>query len=118
MADQYLALLIFAAIAVLVPLSTLLFSRMVRPNTEENDVKTLTYESAEQSVGQHVEIMHEYLHYFIAFLAFEIVGVIVLIWSTFSRGAQIGSGMYMVFLMIFGFVFEVFLLAISRSGVK
>lgn len=115
MADQYLQILIFAIIAVLVPLSTLLFSKMVRPRSDNNDVKTLVYESAEESVGQKVEIMHEYLHYFIAFLAFEIIGVIVIIWSTFSRTAQSADGMYIILLLIFGFVFEIFLLGISRG---
>lgn len=118
MADQYLQMLIFAAIAVFVPLSTLMFSKMVRPRSDNNDVKTLTYESAEQSVGQKVEVMHEYLHYFVAFLAFEIIGVIVIIWSTFSRSVQSSSGQYIVLLLVFGFVFEVFLLGMSRSKVR
>ncbi|MDE1874074.1 MAG: NADH-quinone oxidoreductase subunit A [Candidatus Micrarchaeota archaeon] len=118
MVDQYLQVLIFAVIAVLVPVSTLLFSKMVRPRSDKNDVKTLVYESAEESLGQKVEIMHEYLHYFVAFLAFEIIGVIVIIWSTFTRGVQGSSGLYMVLLLIFGLVFEALLLAISRSKVQ
>ncbi len=117
MADQYLQLLVFVIIAALIPISMLIFSMMVRPRSDENKVKKLVYESAEESVGQKVEIMHEYLHYFIAFLAFEIIGVIVLIWSTFARAAQSSSGFYVVLLLIFGFVFEVFLLGISRSKV-
>ncbi|MDE1854995.1 MAG: NADH-quinone oxidoreductase subunit A [Candidatus Micrarchaeota archaeon] len=117
MADQYLQILIFAIIAVLVPLSALLFNKMVRPRSDNNDVKTLPYESAEESVGQRVEIMQEYMHYFVAFLAFEIIGVVVLIWSTFTRAAQASSGLYVVLLLVFGLVIEAFLLGLSRSKV-
>ncbi len=117
MADQYLQILIFAMIAVLVPVSALLFSRMVRPKSDNNEVKTLVYESAEESVGERVEIMHEYLHYFVAFIAFEIIGVVVIIWTTFTKSAQSSSGVYIMLLLFSGLIFEAFLLGMSRSKV-
>jgi NADH:ubiquinone oxidoreductase subunit 3 (subunit A) len=117
MADQYVQLLIFAVIAALIPASALIFNRLVRPRAEDNEVKTLAYESAEESVGQRVEIMHEYMHYFVAFLAFEIIGVIVIIWSTFTRAAQVSDWIYMAALIVFGLVIEAFLLGMSRSRV-
>lgn len=115
MVDQYLQIVVFAIIAVAVPLSALLFSMLVRPRSDSNRVKTLVYESAEETIGERVEIMHEYLHYFLAFLAFEIISVVVIIWSTFTRQAQGAAGPYVLLLLAFGFVLEVFLLGISRS---
>ena len=117
MADQYLQLLIFAIIAVLIPTSALLFSKLVRPRSDENAVKTKVYESGEESVGEKVEIMHEYMHYFVAFLAFEIIGVVVIIWSTFARAAQATSGPYIVALLAFGIVIEMLVFGVSRSKV-
>ncbi len=114
MPDTYIELIIFAAIAAFIPLSMLIFSSLVRPRSDNNDVETLPYESAEESFGGKVEIMHEYLHYFVAFLAFEIIAIIVIIWSTFTRSAQITNGTYVIALLIMGFVFEIFLLGISK----
>ena len=115
MLSVYAQIVIFALIAVFIPLSLLLFSRLVRPRSSNNEVQTLAYESAEESIGQKVEIMHEYLHYFTVFLAFEIISVVVIIWSTFSRQAQSSSGLYIIALLIFGLVFEALLLFTSRS---
>lgn len=118
MAGQYLAIAIFAAIALLIPFSALLFSQLVRIRSDNNDVETKVYESAEETIGQRVDVMHEYLHYFVAFLAFEILGVIIIIWSTFTKQGQQLSGLYVIGLVIFGFVLEVFLFGISRSRVE
>lgn len=115
MADTYLQIIIFALVALLIPLSMLLFSRLVRPRSRDSDVETLSYESAEESIGQKVEIMHEYLHYFTLFIAFEIIGVIEIIWSTFPRQAQSASGTYIELLLIFGLVFEALLFGIIKS---
>lgn len=116
MADQYLQVAIFAIIAVLIPASMLLFSMLVRPKNKSNKVQVLSYESAEETIGQRVEIMHEYLHYFIAFLSFEIIGVIVIIWSTFARSAQSLNGVYIIFLLLLGVLFEFLLLRLSRGN--
>jgi NADH:ubiquinone oxidoreductase subunit 3 (subunit A) len=118
MVDQYLAVAIFAVVALLIPLSAMLFSKLVRIKSDSNDVKTKVYESAEETVGERVEPMHEYLHYFVAFLAFEMLSVIVIVWSTFTRQGLQGSGLYVIGLLVFGFVLEVFLFGISRSRVE
>ena len=61
-------------------------------------------------------MMKEYAHYFVLFLAFEIVGVIVILWSTFAR--QLGStgDLRMELFLAAGFVMAMFVLALSRSG--
>jgi len=113
--DQYLLVVIFAVVAILIPASMLVFSRLVRPRSDNNDVETLPYESAEESFGGKVEIMHEYLHYFVAFLAFEIISIVIIIWSTFPKQVLLSNGTYMIALLVFGFIFEILLMAISKS---
>ncbi len=93
----------------------LLFSRMVRKSPGNNEVQRSPYESAEESTGQRVEIMHEYLHYFTMFLAFEVLGVIVILWSTFSRVGQASSGIYIASLLVFGLIFEIFMLMMAKN---
>ncbi len=115
MADQYVLVAILGAVALFIPVSMLMFSRLVRPQGDENEVQKIPYESAEVPFGKKMEVMHEYLHYFVAFLAFEIISVIVIIWSTFQKAALSASSAYVFYLLIFGLVFEVFLLAISKK---
>ncbi|MGA3020894.1 MAG: NADH-quinone oxidoreductase subunit A [Candidatus Micrarchaeales archaeon] len=117
MAFSYVQVTVFALVSVLVPLSLLLFSKLVRPRGKGNSVQRLPYESAEETIGENVEIMHEYLHYFSLFLAFEMVAAIIIIWSTFSREAQASSGIFLVLLLLFGIGFELLLLGIARSKV-
>lgn len=115
MADAYLQIIVFALIAVFVPLFLLLFSKLVRLRGNGNEVQTLVYESAEESVGQRVEIMHEYLHYFAIFLAFEIIAIMVIIWSTFSGQVRNASFSYILALLSFAVVFELLVFGIIKS---
>lgn len=115
MAGAYLGILIFAAVALLVPALMLAFSRLVRPSSDGNDVETRNYESAEESVGQRISIMGEYAHYFVVFLAFEILGAIVIMWSTFARQLGSAGNLRVELLLVFGFAMAMFVLALSRG---
>jgi len=115
MADPYVQIVVFAFLAAFLPLSMLAFSKLIRPREGGNEVQKLSYESAEESIGQRVDIMREYLHYFPLFLAFEVIGIVVIIWSTFPRQAVASSGVYVISLLVFGLVFELIILGIIRS---
>lgn len=115
MADAYLGVLVFAAVALLVPALMLAFSKLVRKGSDGNEVETQPYESAEESVGGGVTMMGEYAHYFVIFLAFEILGAVAILWSTFAR--QLGPGNLRIELLLaFGFVMAMFVLALARRG--
>jgi len=117
MLNSYLQAAIFALVAILVPLSLLAFSRLVRPKSRDSKVETLPYESAEETIGSHIEIMQEYLHYFALFLAFVIVVAVMILWSTFTRELKATTWPYVMFLIIFSVVFELILLVVGRSKV-
>lgn len=116
MADAYLDLLIFAAVALLVPALMLAFSKLVRPASDGNDVETLPYESAEEGVGRNLTIMGEYAQYFAVFLAFEALAAVALLWSTFARQMGSAGNIRIEMLLAFGFVMAMFVLALSRRG--
>ena len=115
MANVSVQVLVFGIVAVLVPLSLLVFSRLVRPRTRGDEIQTSAYESAEEAVGGRVEIMHEYLHYFSIFLAFEIIGIVLIIWATVSRQTQAASGWSIMLLVAFALVFDVLALEVARK---
>ncbi len=91
MADAYLAVLIFAAVALLVPALMLAFSKLVRRESDGNDVETQNYESAVEGVGKGVTMMTEYAHYFVIFLAFEILGAVVITVEHLRQAARLGG---------------------------
>jgi NADH:ubiquinone oxidoreductase subunit 3 (subunit A) len=116
MADAYLELLIFAVVAMLVPALMLAFSKLVRPASDGNDVETGPYESAEGSVGRNSTVMGEYAQYFVLFLAFEVIGAVAILWSTFARQLGFAGNLRIELLLAFGFLMAMFVLALSRRG--
>lgn len=108
--------MIFAAVALLVPALMLAFSKLVRPASDGNDVETQNYESGEEGVGQRITMMGEYVHYFVIFLAFEILGAVVILWSTFARQLGFAGNLRIELLLVFGFVMAMFVLALGRRG--
>lgn len=116
MVYQYLQLLVFAIMALLIPAALLLVSRMMRRSGSGNRVMGKPYESAEETVGERVGMMREYLHYLVMFLAFEIIAVIVIMWSLFPRTVQVASGTYVMSFVAFGIVLEMLLLLLSRRA--
>lgn len=111
------AIVIFVLFAVFTPASMLLTSIFLRKRTVSNAVRDSSYESAEESKGSRISIMAEYLHYFGMFIAFEIIVGIILIWAPVARQSSMISGMEILGLLAVGFVFEVFVMLISKSEV-
>ena len=94
---DYLAILIFALFAVFVPVSFLMTSKMLRPRGSPNRVKNAPYESAEETIGGSRDIENEYLPFFALFLPFEIIAIIMLLWSIGARSIS-----YTTDLMVLG----------------
>lgn len=80
MASGYIALIVFVVIAVVVPVSLILTSILLRIKKRQNSVSGLNFESGERSTGIRIGIMQEYFHYFTGFMAFEIVTVVFVLW--------------------------------------
>jgi len=117
MASDYLAVLVFVIFSLLFPASLLLFSRLVRFRGDGNPVATLNFESAEESRGSRLTLMKEYFHYFSAFLAFEVIAAVILVWVITARTLPPRINMAILAFAVFGFISEAFamLIAVRRE---
>ncbi|MGC8537547.1 MAG: NADH-quinone oxidoreductase subunit A [Candidatus Micrarchaeia archaeon] len=101
----YIALIFFIAFALFIPGAFLLTSKLLRPRVPGNKAKNAPYESAEATVGSSRDIDNEYLPYFTAFLPFEIVAVIMLVWSVASSSMEYMTDVLYIMLPIFSLIF-------------
>ena len=90
---NYIAVTVFAAIAMFVPVSLLLLAKLLRHKSSGNQVKNAPYESAEATIGKNRDVINEYLPFFMLFLPFEVVAVLLLIWSSGLRQASYANGL-------------------------
>jgi NADH:ubiquinone oxidoreductase subunit 3 (subunit A) len=115
---NYLALVFFVAFGLFIPASYLFLSRLLRNRESGNPVKNAPFESAEESLGGDRGIMHEYLPYFMLFLPFEIVLVMLFLWSTASRIMPTNASIAIMILVAVAAAFSIFgyKLAGGRNG--
>jgi NADH:ubiquinone oxidoreductase subunit 3 (subunit A) len=113
MASDYLAVLVFIIFSLLFPASLLLFSRLIRMQGDGNSVSTLNFESAEESRGSRLTLMREYFHYFSAFLAFEVISAVILVWVVTAKTLPPEINMAILGFAVFGFAFEAFAMLIA-----
>ena len=116
MVSAYVAIIIFAVMALLEPLLVLLSSILVRRRPRPTPVKRNNYESAEESRGSRTTVMGEYLYYFPMFLAFEIITAVMLVWVTAAKGSTTPVNYALLGIFIFGFVFEIFIIGLAKSA--
>ena len=114
MDSTILAIFIFILFSVFTPVSLILTSRALRRKTKRNVVKDAPYESAEESKGNRISIMNEYLHYFSMFIAFEIIVTVVIVWAPVSNSVPFLPSLAILGLLVVGMVFEGFMLLIAR----
>ena len=95
----YVALFIFLLLAIFVPLSMLLTAKMLGAPRKTNKTKTLNYESAEVPIGFNRDIANDYLSYFPLFLAFEIVGIVAIVWSFTISNLPPANNFYLVLIL-------------------
>jgi NADH:ubiquinone oxidoreductase subunit 3 (subunit A) len=110
------AILIFILVSVFTPVSFIITSKLLRRNTTRNAVKDSPFESAEESVGSQISVMHEYMHYFLIFLAYEILVAVVLVWSPIVRSLGRIQSAAILLLLFLGIVFSGFILLIARRN--
>ncbi len=104
---NYIAIVFFAIIAIAVPYSMLLAAKLLRHKARQNTVKNAPYESAEATTGKNRDIINDYLPYFIMFLPFEIVAIILLLWSPISRQINYSGNLLVLGLAGISLVFTI-----------
>jgi NADH:ubiquinone oxidoreductase subunit 3 (subunit A) len=110
-----MAIVIFALIAIFVPLSMVLTSIMLRKPERSNPVSSSPFESGEQSSGARISLMNEYLHYFPMFLSLEVIIGIILIWALVARSISFKTGLIILALPVLGMLFTNFIMLFARS---
>ena len=114
MAYTYLALAIFAFIAIFVPVSMLLIAKLLGARPKQNSVKLESYESAEEPIGTHRDITSDYLHYFPLYLGFELVVVVLIAWAMVEGHVGSVAGYSMLFIVGAAFVLSGLGIAIAH----
>ncbi len=100
MISNYIALLIFAAFAIFVPLSFLLTAKLLGRKRSGNPVKNAPYESGEEPIGVSKDVENEYLPNFMLFLPFEIIIVLLLVWAAVNRAVPLGASIWILALAV------------------
>lgn len=95
---NYIALLIFIAFAVFMPLSFILTAKLLGKKEAGNPVKNAPYESGEETVGGSRDVDNEYLPHFMIFLPFEIIIAILILWSTVAKSLSYGTDISIIML--------------------
>lgn len=111
----YVALLVFLLLAIFVPLSMVITSIMLGSKRKTNSTKRLNYESAESPMGGRRDITNDYLAYFPLFLAFEVTGVVIIIWTFVYANLQQSTNFYVLLLLIGATVLSVLTASIVKK---
>jgi NADH:ubiquinone oxidoreductase subunit 3 (subunit A) len=98
---DYVALLLFIAFAVFIPVSFLFAARLLGRRESGNPVKNAPYESGEETTGDSRDIDNEYLPYFMLFLPFEVIIAFLILWSTSARQMSYSTNIMMLLLAVF-----------------
>jgi len=95
---NYIALLLFIAFAVFVPVSFVLTTKLLGKKEEGNPVKNAPYESGEETIGDSRDVDNEYLPNFMIFLPFEMIIVILILWSTVTKTINFNTNIAIIML--------------------
>jgi len=92
MANPWIAIAALAVVAVLIPLSMMLISSLLRPSVPELS-KRATYESGEVPTGSSQQIRFNIQYYMVAllFVVFDIETVLIFPWTVVYRAAIDGG---------------------------
>ena len=101
----YIALVFFIAFALFIPAAFLFTSKLLRLKVPGNKAKNAPYESGEITIGSSRDIDNEYLPYFTAFLPFEIIAIVMLVWSVASSSMGYITNILYIALPIFSLIF-------------
>ena len=95
---NYIALLIFIAFAVFIPVSFLLSAKLLGKKSKGNPVKNAPYESGEETIGTSRDMDNEYLPHFMIFLPFEMIIIVLILWSTVTKNINFGTNIAIIML--------------------
>ncbi len=113
---NYVAIIVFALIAIFMPISMLLMAKLLRHNVKGNAVKNAPYESAEPTIGKNRDVINEYLPFFMLFLPFELVAIVLLIWSSVLRQVSYLNGLLVIGMAVMATIFTIAGYFIIRGG--
>jgi NADH:ubiquinone oxidoreductase subunit 3 (subunit A) len=99
---DYIALIVFAVLAFLVPLGLIMSSKLLGKRSAGNAVKNAPWESGEESIGKARDVENEYLPFFSLFLPFEVITGIIIVWSTVAYGVGYLTGIGIIGLALAG----------------
>jgi len=102
----YLILIISFVFALFMPISFLLTSKLLRPNTSRNQTKDAPYESGEEVIGYSRNIDNEYLGVFPIFLSFEVIIIILILWASASNYFSYTNSLMLILISLFSVVFS------------
>ncbi len=97
---DYIAIVFFVAFAFFIPAMFLLVSRLLRSGISGNPVKNAPYESGEKPIGSSRDLDTEYFPFFMLFLPFEVVAVLVLLWSPSARVSSQSTGIFVLGMLV------------------
>ncbi|MGI0133342.1 MAG: NADH-quinone oxidoreductase subunit A [Candidatus Micrarchaeaceae archaeon] len=103
---NYVALVVFFAFAIFVPVSFLLTAKMLGRRVPGNRVKNAPYEAGEQTIGSSRDIDNEYMPFFMMFLPFEIALVVLILWSVAARQLSYTTGIEIIALAVISTAFS------------
>ena len=112
----YVAVAIFAALALFVPISMLILARLIGARPSQNPIKLENYESAETPIGRSRDITNDYLEYFPLYLGFEIVIVIVLSWAAVSGSISMPVSLGIIGISAGSFILSALALGVAKTG--
>jgi NADH-quinone oxidoreductase subunit A len=105
MANPWIAIAALAVVAVLIPLSMMLVSSLLRPSVPEQS-KRATYESGEVPTGSSRQIRFNIQYYMVAllFVVFDIETVLIFPWTVVYRGAIESVGLWRALAPMLAFI--------------
>jgi NADH:ubiquinone oxidoreductase subunit 3 (subunit A) len=104
---NYIALVLFALFGIFIPTSFLFTAKLLGRRYKPNDVKEAPYESGEESIGGSRDIDTEYFPFIMLFLPFEVIAILVLVWSYAAGIMGKYPGLYMILLLLSATAFSI-----------
>jgi NADH-quinone oxidoreductase subunit A len=105
MANPWIAIAALAVVAVLIPLSMMLVSSLLRPSVPEQS-KRATYESGEVPTGSSMQVRFNIQYYMVAllFVVFDIETVLIFPWTVVYRSAIESVGLWRALAPMLAFI--------------
>ncbi|MEM3245901.1 MAG: NADH-quinone oxidoreductase subunit A [Candidatus Micrarchaeaceae archaeon] len=113
---EYILALLFSCFSIAIPVVFIVFSKLIGNKSPVDEVEAEPYESSEETIGESRAIFSEYLPYFTLFIPFEIIALMLLLWSAtaYSLSAYTNIMYFMLAVLATGVSIIAYKLASSR----